>query len=119
MRNTVKFFTLMMIPFLFSCDKDTWVKEELIGTWISKDAKDTLEFVDYSTFTKNSYNGWQHSYNYDIEADSIGIEYYGPNDILILPSTHHFAIDGNLFSLDFSNYCYGFEIKNYEFLKED
>jgi hypothetical protein len=118
MRNTFKYFTILIIPFLFSCDKDTWVKEELIGTWISKDATDTLEFIDYFIFTKNSYNGWQHFYNYDIEADSIEIEYNGPNDILILPSTHHFEINGNSLSLDFSNYCYGFERKNYEFIKE-
>jgi hypothetical protein len=119
MRNTIIYFTLLMIPFLFSCDKDTRVKEELIGTWISSDARDTLEFIDYFTFTRNSNNGWKHYYNYDIEVDSIEIEYYGPNDILILPSTHHFAINGNSLSLDFSNYCYGFERKNYEFIKEE
>ncbi|RLE05950.1 MAG: hypothetical protein DRJ13_01100 [Bacteroidetes bacterium] len=119
MKKYFKYLTILILPFLFSCDKDLRRKEELIGAWISQDAKDTLEFIDFSTFTKNGFEGWPHFYGYDIEADIIEIQYNGPNMILVLPSTHHFSINGNSLSLDFSNYCYGFERKNYEFIKEE
>lgn len=118
MKKYFKYLTILILPFLFSCDKESRLKEELIGVWISQDAKDTLEFIDFSTFTR-SFKGWPHHYSYDIEADSIEIQYNGPNMILVLPSTHHFSKNGSSLNLDFSNYCYGFVRKNYEFIKEE
>jgi hypothetical protein len=117
MKKIVKYVFVLAILFLISCDKDTRTKDELIGIWISNDFSETLDFVDYATFT-NDYAGLHHSFSYDIFGDSIEVEYYGPNMILVLPSTHHFELNGNSLRIDFTNGCYGFKSKINVYIKQ-
>ena len=126
-----------MIAFLLpllSCDKERLFEKILIGTWISENNIDTLNFIDDQLFEKffilprqRSHdqlillpfnNGTKHSYEYSISATTITIQYSGPFYISVKPSTHQFDIDKNKLTIDFSNGCYGFESKIESYYKQ-
>lgn len=97
----------MITMLLNSCSKEESLNEEIIGTWVSLDHVDTLDFISDEAFTKNFYDGLMHPYTYEINRDSIKIQYNGYNFVLTIPSTHHLDILDDLLSMDFSNGSYG------------
>lgn len=92
---------------LNSCSKEASLNEEIIGTWVSLDHIDTLDFISNEAFTKNFNDGLMHPYTYEIQLDSIKIKYNGYNFVLTIPSTHHLDILDDVLSIDFSNGSYG------------
>jgi hypothetical protein len=102
-----------------SCDKDidTATDNKILGTWISLDKSDTLDFVDNNSFYKTVGIPNDH-YNYSLEADSIEIQYKGVLKILVRPTKHKYQLDNNTLEIEFSNkMCYGFERKEITFNK--
>ncbi len=91
---------------LNSCNKEARLKKEIIGTWVSVDYIDTLNFINDEIFEKNFPYSMER-YFYEIKRDSIKINYSGSNFILTIPTTHHLEIVDNRMSIDFSNRSYG------------
>jgi len=90
-----------------NCSDDTLElnQDKLIGTWISADRLDTLNFVNNTSFYKNSDH-----FDYKLAKDSIEIRYSGVLYILVQPSNHHYTLIDNTLTIDFTNdNCYGFE----------
>jgi len=106
---------LLLSVMLVSCSKDTWVKEAIIGSWVSVDQADTLVFINEECFEKNLQPGYLDLYLYSIEDDSIKIQYSGINYICVNPSSHYFQLKDLTLMIDFSNGCYGFPTKKMEY----
>ena len=97
----------LLAAFFSSCSKEARLKEEIIGTWVSIDYIDTLDFISDEIFEKNFYDGLMHPYTYEIKRDSIKIQYSGYYDILTKATTHHLEILDDKLSIDFSIGTYG------------
>jgi hypothetical protein len=105
--RSILVISIATIVVLFnSCSKEARLKEEIIGTWISIDNIDTLDFISDEIFLKN-FSWSMERYSYDINRDNITINYSGSLYILTLPTTHHIEIEDNTMSIDFSNGSYG------------
>ncbi len=91
---------------LNSCNKEARQKKEIIGTWVSTDYIDTLNFINDEIFEKNFPYSMER-YFYEIKRDSIKINYSGSNFVLTIPTTHYLEIVDNRMSIDFSNRTYG------------
>ena len=107
---------LIVITFL-SCDKIP--QDKILGTWISIDNSDTLDFVDNNNFYKSTvYMRYDH-YDYQLYNDSIEIGYRGKLYVLVLPTKHKYHLDGNNLTIDFSNkICYGFGMQIMTYTKK-
>lgn len=94
--NKILRLALLLIGMTFiSCDKDKDVisQDKILGTWISLDKSDTLDFVDNKNFYKSSVNMRYDHYD-----------------------THKYHLDGNNLTIDFNNincYGFGFQVTNY------
>lgn len=106
-RPIIAISVAVLVIFLYSCSKEARLKEEIIGTWVSVDYIDTIDFINEEVFEKNFYDGLMHPYTYEIKRDSIKIQYSGYYYLLTKPSTHHVEILDNTLSVDFSNGTYG------------
>jgi len=100
-----------LVILLYSCSKEARLKEEIIGTWVSVDYTDTLDFINEEVFEKNFYDRFMHPYTYEIKRDSIKIQYSGYYTILTQPTTHHVELLDNTLSIDFSKGTYGMRKK--------
>ena len=99
---------LILLTILTGCKKDEdFYAEKLIGTWVSSDLADTIEFVTTKDFYKNFYNLRDH-FDYKCVKDSITIKYNGTLMILVFPTTHPYQITNNRLTIDFRPSCYGF-----------
>ncbi|MBA7535448.1 hypothetical protein ES705_27704 [subsurface metagenome] len=120
--NKILRLALLLIGMTFiSCDKDKDVisQDKILGTWISLDKSDTLDFVDNNNFYKSSVNMRYDHYDYQLENDSIEIGYSGRLYILVLPTTHKYHLDGNNLTIDFNNInCYGFDFQVTNYTKQ-
>ncbi len=114
-------FLLILVIFLINCSKEKIEtnQKELLGTWISIDKSDTLEFTSENDFLKsNGYMASDH-YNYALFKDSIEIGYRGIMYVLVYPTTHKYSIDNGNITIDFSNkQCYGFPLHEMTYIKE-
>lgn len=81
--------------------------KNLLGTWVSKDLIDTLDFTSDTSFNK-MYSGSPDYFKYELSKDSITIQYSGKLFIYVLPTAHHFQLNDQELTIDFSNGCYGF-----------
>lgn len=99
---------------LVSCSDDTTVNQQnMLGTWISIDKKDTLDFVDNSNFYKN-----KDHYNYELSGDSIEVKYRGMLFIGVTPTKHKYTLKDDVLIIDFSNkFCQGFDLQKMTFLR--
>lgn len=105
-------FTIFLIALTFlGCEKDPLAlsQKKILGTWISINKTDTLDFVDKDSFYKSSFSLHYDHFSYRLDADSMKIGYSGILFILIVPTKHKYSLDGNTITIDFNNEnCYGF-----------
>lgn len=103
---------------VISCEKDFTPDSRFIGSWkILTPDNDTIVFKNESNFTRKYWDGINHIFDYSYDNDSITIQYAGPNEILVLPSTHYYELKNNELIIDFSNGCYGFDKEIYNLTK--
>ena len=82
-KNKSLIIVLLILVVISGCSK--FNQNEILGTWISADKTDTLEFVDNSNFYKSSITMRHDHYDYHLYKDSIEIRYRGMLMILIQP----------------------------------
>jgi len=106
------------MSFLISgCEKEsTHDYRNFLGTWISTDLTDTVEFTSDNDFYK-MFSGVKDHFDYTLSDDSITIGYNGMLFILVLPSTHPYQIKGDELTIDFSPQCYGFRNQVIKFIR--
>lgn len=99
---------LSLIFLLIDCSKNQ-ATNVLIGTWISSNKNETLNFVDVTNFYKAD-SGFQTlvHFNYKLGTDSISIQYDGPLQILVMPRNYKYELNNNTLIIDLRNGCYGF-----------
>jgi hypothetical protein len=117
-----KYFALLIMIslalILTSCKKSNITNSgELLGTWISTDLTDTLEFTSDNDFYK-MFSGVKDHFNYSLSDDSITIAYNGMMFILVMPSTHRYYLNGDNLSIDFRPQCYGFRDQEIRFIRK-
>jgi len=119
MKKTLKYL-LIVVSFwiVLSCEKDFTREDRFIGSWkILTPDNDTIVFKNESNFTRKYYDGINHTFDYSYDKDSITIQYKGPNEILVPPSTHFYEFKNNELIIDFSSGCYGFDKQIYTLTK--
>ncbi len=106
-------FILTAITFIMisSCEKkSTDDKGSLLGSWVSTDLADTIEFSSYHDLFKLIYGVRDH-YDYSLSKDSILIQYSGmllPFAYIGPPKDHFYQLNGEKLTIDFRPYCFGF-----------
>jgi len=114
-RNLIIFLTILLS--VLACEK--FNKSDILGTWISTDYADTLEFVDNSNFYRSTAIMHHDHYDYRLEKDSIEIRYRGYLYIWVEPTKHSYELNGNILMLDLTNTnCYGFNSEKIFYNKE-
>ena len=106
---------------VFGCDKASEISTEnkIIGTWISADKSEILEFVNTTSFYRSSTTMKYDHYDYKLLNDSIKIGYNGILNILVTPTLHSYKLSGEKLTIDFSNrQCYGFELEKIDYYKK-
>ena len=99
---------IMTMIFLSSCGKNnSYINEKLLGTWISTDLADTIEFTTDKDFYK-MISGLREHFDYSSSQDSMTIRYHGTLYIYVFPTTHKYQIKSNTLTIDFRPHCYGF-----------
>jgi hypothetical protein len=98
------------------CKKNDDYKK-LLGTWVSKDLIDTLDFTSDTSFNK-MYSGSPDFFKYELSKDSITIQYSGKLFIYVLPTTHHIQINDEVLTIDLSNGCFGFRKQIINFIRK-
>lgn len=105
------FLMVFLIAVISGCEKNySDVKSKLIGIWISTDLTDTIEFSSDHDFYKIIYNIGDH-YDYTLSKDSIFIKYIGTHVPFIYlgpPKKHFYQLDGDMLTIDYRPYCFGF-----------
>ena len=108
------FIFFISVVTLASCSDNTVSQQRILGTWISTDKKDTLDFVDNNSFYKS-----QDHYDYKLARDSIEIKYNGMLMVYVHPTKHKYSLDHNTLIIDLSNTsCYGFELQKMNFIRK-
>ena len=116
-KNKLSIIVLLILVVISGCNK--FNQNEILGTWISTDKTDTLEFVDNSNFYKSSKYMRHEHYDYHLYKDSIEIRYSGTLMILVQPTKHKYYLDNNTLTIDFRNkICYGFNSAEITFIKQ-
>jgi hypothetical protein len=101
---------------LSSCEKKKSDSKSLIGTWISSDLIDTIEFRTDHDFYKTVGIPNDH-FNYSVSGDSMTIQYDGVLYILVHPTNHFYTLDGDKLTIDLKA-CYGFRDQIITFTRE-
>ena len=110
-KKNIALFSLVFAITLISCEEQILDhnQETILGTWISVNNTDTLDFVNDSSFYRSSLNMRYDHYDYKLYRDSIKIRYRGKLYIYVYPTKHKYSIDKNTLIIDFTNKnCYGF-----------
>jgi hypothetical protein len=120
MKNSIR-FKLFLTLFLFmlimpGCEKKSSDSKNLLGTWISTDLIDTVEFRTDHDFYKTVGVPNDH-FNYTISGDSMTIQYDGALYIYVLPKNHYYKLNSNSLTIDL-NQCYGFRNQVITFSKK-
>jgi len=115
--KSIKFLLFILFicaSVLVSCSDDNISQQRILGTWISTDKKETLNFVDNNSFYKN-----QDHYDYKLFRDSIEIRYNGMLDVYVHPTKHKYSLNQNTLIIDLSNtFCYGFDLQKMTFIRK-
>ena len=115
-KNKSLIILLLLLVVIFSCSK--FDQNEIIGTWISSDKIDTLDFVDNNNFYNSNITMRYDHYDYHLDKDSIEIRYRGVLMVLVQPTKHKYYLDDNTLTIDFRNkICYGFSSAEITFIK--
>ena len=113
--------TLIISLTLISCDKENEIESQtkILGTWISVDKSDTLEFANEKDLYKSNSTMRHDHFDYAVYNDSIEIGYDGILYVLVLPTKHKYSFSGDNLTIDFSNRnCYGFDMKSIVYAKD-
>jgi hypothetical protein len=108
-RYKIFLFVISVLTFLIisNCEKNTSSSyANLIGTWISSDLADTIEFRTENDFYKTVGIHNDH-FNYSLSKDFITIQYNGVLKVLIQPTNHEYSLTGDKLIINLKN-CYGF-----------
>jgi hypothetical protein len=107
-------FTLLVIS---SCEKNpSENNKRFLGTWISTDLVDTVEFRTENDFYKNFGIPKDH-FNYKVSTDSITIQYNGFLKIAVQPTDHFYKFNGDLLTINLEH-CYGFRSQIISFTRK-
>ena len=120
LHKSIAFITILIIS-LVSCNKEVNLSNnvKIIGTWISTDKSDTLDFVNGSEFYKSAIGFRNDHYKYHLDNDSIQIDYAGIRMPATVRTTHKYNLNGNNLTIDFTNKgCFGFEMNVMEYIKK-
>jgi len=99
-----------------SCEKNSSNSyKKLLGTWISTDLIDTVEFRTENDFYKTVGVPKDHYY-YSISGDSMTIQYTGSLFVYVHPTNHYYKLNEDILTIDF-NKCYGFRSQVVAFSK--
>ena len=105
---------ILTIILMFSCEKTrTNDYKQFLGSWISTDLVDSLDFTSDHNFSKN-----RTPFDYSISGDSITIQYNGPLMIYVKPTTHFYILKGNELTIYISKWCYGFRQQETKFIRK-
>jgi len=113
--------TLVISLTLISCEKENEIASQtkILGTWISVDKRDTLEFANEKDLYKSNSTMRHDHFDYTVYNDSIKIGYNGILYVLVLPTKHKYSFNGNNLTIDFSNRnCYGFGNQSITYTKD-
>jgi len=111
---TMVVFSLLVIS---SCEKNSSESYKgLLGTWISTDLIDTVEFKTDHDFYKTVGIPKDHFY-YSVSGDSMTIQYSGALYILVQPTNHYYKLTENSLTIDLEH-CYGFRSQIINFTKK-
>lgn len=110
-------FAISVTLIISSCEKSTFDSKELLGSWISTDLTDTIEFTSDNDLYK-MFSGVKDHFDYSVSSDSITIGYNGMLFVLVKPSTHAIQLNGDNLTIDFSPQCYGFRGQRINFLRQ-
>ncbi len=125
MKNTFSFLKIIFVSctiVIIGCEIETgnMNQEAIIGTWISADKSDTLDFVNNESFYKSNEVMRYDHYDYELFGDAIKIRYSGKLYILVSPTVHSFNLSENKLTIDFSNeQCYGFNQEKVDYFKNE
>jgi hypothetical protein len=109
--------TLTIIT-ISGCEKsNTNDYKKFLGTWISTDLVDTLDFTSDHDFYK-TFACLNDHFNYWSSRDCIIVQYDGFLKILIAPTTHFYQLKGNELTIDFTKGCYGFREQEIKFMRK-
>jgi hypothetical protein len=114
--NRFLFPIIFSLIILSGCEKKTSESRTLLGTWISTDLIDTIEFRTENDFYKTVGMPKDH-FNYSLSDDSITIQYDGVLKILIIPTKHFYTLDDDKLTIDLMS-CYGFRYQIITFKRE-
>jgi hypothetical protein len=106
--------TILTVLMFSGCEENnTNDFKDFLGTWVSRDMSDTLNFrSDHDLYSNSDY------YVYSLSRDSITIRYDGKLFILVSPTTHFYKLNGNTLTIDFRPYCYGFKSEVIEYSRK-
>jgi hypothetical protein len=107
---------ILVIASMAGCKKDDEIvnRERILGTWISEDKNDSLNFTDNTNFYKNGDH-----FDYTLYKDSIEVAYSGVLYIYVLPTKHKYLLTGDNLTIDFSNRsCFGFDREVEHFIRK-
>jgi hypothetical protein len=112
---------IVLTVIIFSgCEKSsTNNNNTFLGTWISSDLVDTIEFTSDHDFYK-MLSGLNDHFLYSTTKDSITIQYNGVLQpyICVFPETFFYQLKGNELTIDFNKACYGFREHAIKFIKK-
>jgi hypothetical protein len=116
-RLEILFISLLLISiaYITSCEKIS--SKDLIGTWISTDLADTIDFTTDKDLYK-LFSGVRDHFDYSLGNDKIKIGYRGMLYILVTPTYHDFRFKNDQLTIDFRPACYGFRSQEITFKKQ-
>ncbi|HEY5124513.1 MAG TPA: hypothetical protein VIK14_12340 [Ignavibacteria bacterium] len=93
--------------------------KNFLGTWISTDLVDTIDFTTDHDFYK-LFSGLNDHFLYSSTRDSITIDYNGVLQpfIYVFPETFFYQLQGNELTIDFNKACYGFRTQEIKFVRK-
>ena len=110
-------FLLTFLVLVTSCEKsNSYSYKDLLGSWISTDLADTIEFTSDKDLYK-LFSGVKDHFDYGLSEAEITIRYNGMLYVLISPSTHPYNINEDQLTIDFRPSCYGFRGQKITFKK--
>jgi hypothetical protein len=90
--------------------------KDLLGTWVSTDLTDTIQFTTDHDLYK-LYSGKPDHFDYGLKKDIITIRYNGAMYIYIFPTNHAYKLNGNELTIDFRPDCFGFRRQEIKFIR--
>jgi hypothetical protein len=111
-------FVIILAVTVSSCEKsNTSDYRKLIGSWISTDLIDTIDFTSDKDLYK-MYSGIKDHFDYSLSRDSIIIQYNGFRKILVQPTIHFYSLKTDELTIDFGPGCYGFREQKITFIRK-